>query len=318
MPKLPDIRVPRLITTSAVHAVRAAIDDAVRLGLTWRLRPGTVGGQGASAPEGVPVRLDGDSATVYTRSMVGALMAGQRVWCVQIPPAGIYVLGIIGVSQSTPTVQLITATGSYVRPQGLTFIRGKISGGGGAGGGGAATAAGQASMGGGGGGGCGAEFIMAADEIPSSVTVTIGAGGTAVAGGAGNSGGTTNFGGLVTANGGSGGQSRTASAVAFGVEPGDGGATIGGTFTSTLRGGSAGGPGWGSDNGLGISGSGGASHMGGGGRARRTTAAGAALTGFVGRQYGGGGSGACCSGVSAATAGGAGAQGVAIIEEFYN
>lgn len=94
--KIPEIRPPQYVMTSAVQAVRAAIDDAVRLGLTWRLRPGTVRSSEVAAPESVPVVVDGDSTLVQARSMVGALESGQRVWCVQVPPAGIYVLGVIG------------------------------------------------------------------------------------------------------------------------------------------------------------------------------------------------------------------------------
>jgi hypothetical protein len=318
MAKLPNVRVPRLITASAVHAVRAAVNDAVRLGILWRLRPGTVGGSLPAQPESVPVRLDGDSSTIYARSMVGSVMPSQRVWCVQIPPAGVYVLGIIGVSRSAATTELVTASGDYVQPRGLTFIRGVASGGGGAGGGAATTAAGQSSVGGGGGGGCAVEFLLAADDFAHTTTVTVGAGGGGVAGGNGNSGGTTSFGGLFTANGGSGGAFRNAAAVDFGVDGGNGGATIGGTLTGVIHGGSGGAAGWGAANGLGISGVGGSAHLGGGAAPRRTNSAGQALAGFAGRLYGGGGSGACNSGGVAATAGGAGAAGVVMVQEFYS
>lgn len=318
MAKIPNVRVPRYVTVSAVQAVRAAVQDAIRLGLTWRLRPGTVGGNLPAQPESVPVQVDGDGSTLYARSMVGTVMPGQRVWCVQIPPAGIYVLGIIGTSRAAPTTETFTVSGSYVQPRGLVFIRGLVSGGGGAGGGAAATAAGQSSMGGGGGGGCTAEFLLPAADFGHTTVVTVGAGGTGVLGAAGNAGGTTSFGGYVTANGGSGGQFRNASAVAFGVEPGDGGATVGGTATAVLHGGSAGSPGWGSDNGLGISGSGGAAHLGGGGRSRRTVASGQNFAGNSGRQFGGGGGGAVNSGSVGTAAGGGGAVGVVMIQEFYS
>lgn len=317
MAKLP-VKVPRLVTASAVHAVRAAIRDAQRLGLLWRLRPGTVGGTLPAQPESVPVQLDGDSSTIYARSMVGSVMPRQRVWCVQIPPAGIYVLGIIGVSRSAPTTETITASGDYVQPRGLTFIRGVICGGGGAGGGAVATAAGQSSMGGGGGGGATAEFLMAAEDFSHTTTVTIGAGGIGVSGANGGAGGTTSFGGLVTAGGGAGGAARAASAVSHGVEAGDGSNTIGGTFTAAvLHSGTAGSAGWGSGvSHFGVSGSGGASHLGGGGRGRRTTTAGQSLAGVAGRAFGGGGGGSI-NVAGAAIAGANGAAGVAMIQEFY-
>lgn len=317
MAKIPAVRVPRLITASAVHAVRAAIRDAQRLGILWRLRPGTVGGSLPAQPESVPLQVDGDSSTIYARSMVGSVMPGQRVWCVQIPPAGVYVLGIIGVSRSAPTMETITSSQDYVQARGLTFIRGMICGGGGGGGGAAATGAGQSSMGGGGGGGATAEFLIAAEDFAHTTVVTIGAAGAGVSGANGTAGGTTNFGGYVTATGGGAGAFRAASNVAHGIEAGDGGGTAGGTLPSVLHAGAAGTTGWGSDNGLGISGTGGASHLGGGGRARRTVSAGQSLAGLPGRLYGGGGAGSINSGSSSAIAGAAGSAGVAMIQEFY-
>lgn len=317
MTKIPNVRVPRYVTVSAVHAVRAAVQDAIRLGITWRLRPGTVGGSLPAQPESVPVQVDGDNATVYARSMVGSLVPGQRVWCVQIPPAGIYVLGIIGVSRAAPTSETFTSSGSYVQPRGLTFIRGTMCGGGGGGGGAQATGAGQASVGGGGGGGCAAEFLIAAEDFGHTTTVTIGAGGAGGVGVTGTAGGTTSFGGLVTTNGGSGGVVRAASAVASGIDGGAGGATLGGTATADIRGGGAGGMGWTTDTALGISGPGGTSHLGGGGAGRRTGAGGQSLAGNPGRLYGGGGSGALTSASAAIATGGVGGAGVVTIQEFY-
>jgi hypothetical protein len=307
--------VPSYLMTAITTAVQTAVEDAMRLGLTWRLRPGTVAGAGVSNPESVPVRVDGDSGVLRARSMVGALASGQRVWCVQVPPAGIYVLGILGPEATMPTTAVFTANGTWTHPVGLAWADGLVTGGGGAGGGAAATAAGEASMGGGGGGGATALMRWTGAELPATVTVTIGLGGTGAAGANGNPGGTSSFGTLLTANGGDGGSFRNASAVAFGVEAGAGSVTVGGTG-ARLRGGSGGEAGWGSGQ-LGISGSGGASHMGGGAAGRRTTTAGQTLPGRTGRLYGGGGSGAVNSGGVAAAAGGPGAAGIAVITEYY-
>lgn len=104
MAQIPNITPPEYVTRSATAAVEALLADADRLGLTWRLRPGTVGGSGLAAPESVPVVVDGDAVTARARSMVGAVVAGQRVWVVQIPPAGLYVLGFIGTAQVGTTV----------------------------------------------------------------------------------------------------------------------------------------------------------------------------------------------------------------------
>lgn len=102
MAQIPDITPPAYVTLSATAAVEALLADADRLGLTWRLRPGTVAGSGLAAPESVPVVVDGDAAQARARSMTGAVVAGQRVWVVQIPPAGLYVLGTIGQPRLSP------------------------------------------------------------------------------------------------------------------------------------------------------------------------------------------------------------------------
>lgn len=324
MVNIPDAQVPQYVTDSAAFAIEAAIKDAIRLGLSWRLRPGTVGGIGAADPESVPITVDGDNAPLLARSMVGSVALGQRVWCLQVPPAGIYVMGVIGARVLVPTSQIYTNTGStatWTRPAGLAYIDLTVSGGGGGSGGAVATAAGESSMGGGGGGGATARLRIAAALLPATVTVTVGAGGTAGAATAGVSagtGGTSSFGTLVTAGGGTGGVCRAASAVSHGIEGGTGSNTIGGTLTALLHSGTAGAPGWGSDNGLGISGTGGASHLGGGAVARRTTAAGQGLAGNNGRTYGGGASGSINSGGTAARVGAVGAQGIVIVEEYYN
>lgn len=317
MTQIPDIQIPGYITQTALAAVQGAIDEAARLGLTWRLRPGTVAGTTVVNPVKVSVVVDGDDATVKARSMVGALAPNQRVWCAQIPPAGIYVIGVIGPQMLAPTVRTFTASGTWTKPAGLAWARITVTGGGGGGGGAAATAAGQSSMGAGGGGGATGVVILSAAALPPTVTVTRGAGGPGVSGANGTAGSTSSFGSLVTAEGGGAGAFRAASATPHGVEAGNGGTVVTGTGV-TSYGGSAGGTGWGSDNGLGISGHGGSSHLGGGARGRRTSSAGQTLIGFVGRVYGGGGSGALNSGGVAAATGGGGANGVVIIEEHYH
>lgn len=320
MAQIPNVQIPGYITQTALAAVQAAIDDAARLGLTWRLRPGTVGGSGVANPVRVPVVVDGDDATTKASSMVGALAAGQRVWCAQIPPAGLYVIGIIGTSVAVPSTQSFTSSGTWTRPTGLAYVDVWVAAGGGGSGGAPATGAGQSSMGGGGGGGATARARIPAALLPATVPVTVGpggGGGAATAGVTGGTGGMSLFGSLLSASGGLGGTARAASAVPHGIDGGAGSSTIGGTIAGILHSGSAGAPGWGSDNGLGTSGTGGASHFGGGGAARRTTAAGQGLAGNTGRLYGGGASGSLNAPSTAGRSGATGAAGIVIVEEYY-
>jgi hypothetical protein len=313
---------PDYVIDAAASAVKAAIDDAARLGLTWRIIPGSIVGRNMNDPMATRVVLDGDVTAVRAVSMVGAVRAGQRAWCVQVPPGGLYVMGVIGTNMAMPTTQVFTTVGAstWTKPTGLVYADVTVTGGGGGSGGAVTTAAGESSMGGGGGGGATVRARIAAAALPATVTVTVAAGGTAgaaTAGVAGGTGGTSSFGALLTAGGGGGGVCRAASIVMHGADAGNGSNTIGGTVTGILHSGTAGVLGWGGDNGLGISGGGGASHLGGGGRGQRTTAAGQGLGGLGGRNYGGGAAGSINSGGVTGRVGAAGAQGIVFVEEYY-
>jgi hypothetical protein len=312
MPKIPNVHVPRYVTTSAVQAVRAAINDAIRLGLTWRLRPGTVGGIGVAAPESVPVRVDGDATTIRVRSMVGALVSGQRVWCIQVPPAGVYVLGVIGSRITAPTPTVFTASGTWTPPAGLTYARVRGVGGGGQGGGCAATIAGQVAEAAGGSSGGYCESLLDASDLGSTVTVTVGAGGTGGAAGAnGTTGGPSMFGSFWTANGGGGGTLGAATAGNAASDAAAGGSASGGNIIN-IRGSEGG-------NGRVINlvhvmgNHGAASHLG-----AEINNATANTTGVAGQLYGSGASGSRRSASQAAVAGLAGAAGIVIVEAFYS
>lgn len=184
----------------------------------------------------------------------------------------------------------------------LRAIRVRLQGAGGGGGGASSLvpAGSVVSAGAGGGGGAYVEsFITAISSLTSSVTLTVGAGGTGASASAGNQGGTTSFVGTdgvtwASAGGGYGG-------LAYGIG-GDGNGTVAGSGSLILVKGSPGHMGFSNSNGI-VGGVGGGSFLGSGGNA---VTSGAGSSGFRGGGGGGASSGA----------GGTGGAGVAILELF--
>jgi hypothetical protein len=122
--------------------------------------------------------------------------------------AGVASYSFVQTLQFTSTSTFTKATYPWLRA-----LRVRCIGGGGGGGGTTATSGTEYSTGQGGGGAAHSEsFIIDIAGLSSSITVTVGAGGTGVSGAAGNSGGTSSFGSLVTATGGSGGSTVRQSA----------------------------------------------------------------------------------------------------------
>ena len=73
--------------TAIVQAIRA---DARRLGLVWRIRPGTVE---TTDGENAIGSLDGDGGVLIPMiNLVGAV-AGERVFVIEIPEGGNYIIG---------------------------------------------------------------------------------------------------------------------------------------------------------------------------------------------------------------------------------
>jgi hypothetical protein len=216
------------------------------------------------------------------------------------------------ISAQKPAVYKYTTNDTHVVQAGCAYLTIECVGGGGAGGGTSATGAGEHAAGGGGGGGGYARKVIDADNLSSSIAVTIGAGGTGVSDGTGNTGGNTTAvaTGMTTVQGDGGvgggrGNDTTGNSASGG---GAGGSHSGGDIG---RAGDDGGNGGVSAGGRWTTGFGGGSMFGGSQRS------GLAGTGTAGNAYGGGGAGSTENASSSATAGGAGAAGVVIITEYF-
>lgn len=311
--QIPDIRQPSTLLASIRSAVRATVDDAVRLGLVWRLRPGTIYSSGNANPNATPVIVDGDNAQMIGRSWVGPLANGQRVWCLFVPPAGVYIVGIIGRNATIPGVSTFTATGAgtWTKPAGLSWARVRVQGGGGQCGGAQATGAGQASEGAGGGGGGYAESIYDAGALPPTVATNVGIGGSIGGAGAnGQNGGITTFGTLMTGNGGGGGGLGSASAGNTASSGGNGGTATGGNVIN-IRGGDGGNGGVFSGETLRAN-NGASSFL-----ASEVATSAFSSSGQAGYLYGGGGGSTRNNDSEAARPGAAGASGIIVVEEYY-
>lgn len=294
----------------ALITVDALITRARELGLTWGLRPATI--VDGTDPTSVIALYDGDTVDVGMTSLIGAVPTGARVFVIAVPPAKNYVVGYAGNTPTSPVPTTFTITGDsdFVVPTGWRFIRTRGVGGGGGGGGVTGAATGVGTAGGGGGGGY-CESVFYPGDITGIVTVTIGAGGNGAVNGAGTgvTGGITSFGSLWTASGGAGGTGSTATTADTAGGRGLGGAAIDGNVLNVQ--GDAGNLGRSLNGELIFIGRGGASMLGFGGPASVSVSG----AGPAGQLYGGGGSGAIASTVT--RAGGAGADGICIVEVYY-
>jgi hypothetical protein len=216
---------------------------------------------------------------------------------------------------STPTFQVLTSGTSYLTPTNAKLLKITVVGGGG-GAGGAAATSGQASAGGGGGGG--GTAIAWISNPTSSYTYAIGAGnGGGTGNAAGTAGGASNFNTTIIGGGGGAGGGSAASAV--GAVPlstvGAGGTASGGSLNMAGGSGEVG-LGFGTNGAVG--GKGGASAFGPGTIANGFNGSGHANGAGGGNNYGNGGTGGANAGTQAtAASGGAGSNGVIIVEEFY-
>lgn len=88
---------------------RALVENARRLGLTWRLTLGTV--TTSTSTDQFEVRLDGDTEPITVISMIGSHAIGTRVYVISIPPAGNYAIGwVTGDFPRYPGTRIATST----------------------------------------------------------------------------------------------------------------------------------------------------------------------------------------------------------------
>lgn len=215
-----------------------------------------------------------------------------------------------------PTLQVFTTSGAFVKANfpGLKAVRMRLVGGAGAGGAGITTGASQGAAGGCGGGAQTCEAIIPVASLPASVTITIGAGGSAPAG----NGGDTTFGSLITANKGSGGTNCAAPALNSTTAGGAGGTGTGGSWSPVMRwDGQAGDVGrvitaWP------VSAGGGEAGLGAGHGGRQGSNIAGQINGGAGKLYGGGGAGGQNgASVTPGGLGGDGAAGLCVMELLY-
>ena len=99
----------------AAATTDAIVDRAKHLGLTWGLRMATV--DDGSTASAVLATYDGDDVSIGMVSMVGPLSAGDRVYVLQVPPGGNFIIaapassGFIGAN-TTDNGTVATGTGT--------------------------------------------------------------------------------------------------------------------------------------------------------------------------------------------------------------
>ena len=203
--------------------------------------------------------------------------------------------GIANFPLTEPQIVTFTGSGTWTKDEGLVAVVVEVVGGGGSGGGGYS------------------RKRILRSALGATETVTVGTGGAAPTAGlnAGNAGNSSSFGSHCSATGGTAGQAG-ATAGSVSVDGVVGGIGSGGDINAA---GGASVPGVGHFSSAFLFGGSGGDGPWGGGGAALGNSGGAA--GGAGRAYGGGGAGAVSYNSAGAFAGGAGANGVVIVTEYY-
>lgn len=300
------------ITASATPAVTAYAD-----GQLFLLQPA------ADNTGAVTLSINGVTAAALTDANGGALPSGAilstRTYLVRYrASSSAFRLVTPGLRTS---LQVFTSSGTYTEPADLVGALVTSTGGGGGGGGADASSA-TDSYAAGGGGGAGATCVeyLAASEIASTETVTIGAPGTAgsaTSGTNGSAGGNTTFGALHTAAGGSGGTGANPGATTTTAGAGGaGGACTGGDINLTGGPGRTGRPLSGPNSFIQVGGGDGGTGSWGSSTSGGIASSSGATAGSAGASYGSGGGGAGLHTTTTGAAGGAGAGGIVTVLEF--
>ena len=87
---------------------KSLVENAKRLGLTWRLTLGTV--TEVTSADSLQVRLDGDTVSITVISMLGTSAVGNRVYVITVPPAANYAIGQVNTLYPSQQIAITTRT----------------------------------------------------------------------------------------------------------------------------------------------------------------------------------------------------------------
>jgi hypothetical protein len=222
-----------------------------------------------------------------------------------------------GGGGTTPITRVLTGSGNWTKPAGLSYIDVTVVGGGAGGASANTSSAGNSSFGSGGGAGGVAHKRFSAADLAGAADFAYVAGTGSGGSTSPAAGGTSSFSGVgittVQATGGGPGVNGASGSTSLRRSGGAGGIGSGGDVNIS------GGPGGNGsrDTGLSEGGPGGSNAYGGGGSGETSGTASDQNPGDPGRGYGAGGSGAMSQGGGTSAVGGGGSTGVVIVTEYY-